>query len=86
VFRTIAISRDRFDQQYVVARCRAFLAENQDKKLIVLTLVPDQRNATFGALGCDHCKPYPFWMMEYNAIGKERCERFKKRLLVERVE
>lgn len=72
VFRMIAVSADAFSEEYVIRRCRSFLADNQEKKLIVLTLVPDQPNATFSTLGCDHCKPYPFWMIQYKAIAKEK--------------
>lgn len=58
VFRKIAISGERFGEQYVIQRCREFLATNKDKKLIRYTLVPDEKRATVGWFGCDHCKPY----------------------------
>jgi hypothetical protein len=70
VFRQIAVSGERFDEQYVLRRCREFLAENQDKKLIRYTLVPDEPEATRGWIGCDHCKPYPFWRRQYDAIAQ----------------
>jgi hypothetical protein len=71
IFRKIAVSGERFDEQYVLRRCRDFLAENKDKKLIRYTLVPDETVATTAWIGCDHCKPYPFWRMQYDAIAKE---------------
>lgn len=71
VFRTVAVSGDAFDEQYVIRRCLTFLAENDEKRLIVLTLIPDQRNATRTVLGCTECRPYPPWMLQYNTIGKE---------------
>jgi len=70
VFRKVAVSGERFDEQYVLQRCRDFLAANKDKKLIRYTLVPDEKMATIGWIGCDHCKPYPFWRMQYDAIAK----------------
>ena len=48
VFRRIAVAANTFDEQYVIQRCRNFLS-SEDKKLTVLTLVPDQPNATTGA-------------------------------------
>jgi hypothetical protein len=71
VFRKIAVSGERFDEQYVLQRCREFLAGHKDKKLIRYTLVPDEKVAAIGWIGCDHCKPYPFWRMQYDAIAKE---------------
>jgi len=71
VFRGIAVSGQTFDEQYVINRCRQFLAQNADKKLIVLTLGPEGPNAPIAAFGCDHCKPYPFWRMHYDGIAKE---------------
>jgi hypothetical protein len=71
VFRKIAVSGERFDEQYVLQRCREFLAGNKDKTLIRFTLVPDEKVAAIGWTGCDHCKPYPFWRMQYDAIAKE---------------
>lgn len=71
VFRKIAVSGTVFDEQFVVKRCREFLAANGDKRLIRYTLVPDEKAATIGWLGCDHCEPYPFWRMQYDAIAKE---------------
>jgi hypothetical protein len=71
VFRKVAVSGETFDEQYVLKRCREFLIENGDKKLVTYTLVPDQTGATIGLLGCDHCKPYPFWRTQYDAVVKE---------------
>lgn len=71
VFRKIAVSGERFDEQYVIQRCHEFLAENKDKKLIRYTIVPDEPGATMGWLGCDHCKPYPFWRMQYDPVAKQ---------------
>jgi hypothetical protein len=71
IFRKIAVSGEQFDEQYVIHRCRDFLAANKDKKLIRYTLVPDEKGATIGWTGCDHCKAYPFWRTQYDAIAKE---------------
>jgi hypothetical protein len=70
IFRGIAVSGERFDQQCVIGRSRKFLAANNSKKLIVLTLVPDEPDANISLMGCDHCKPYPFWRMQYDAVSK----------------
>jgi hypothetical protein len=70
VFRGIAVSEETFNEHYVIGRGRQFSAQNADKKLIVLTLAPDEPNANFIAIGCDHCKPYPFWRGQYDAIAK----------------
>jgi hypothetical protein len=71
VFRKIAVSGEPFNEQYVLRRCREFLNRNSGKKLIRYTLVPDEPGATSEWLGCDHCKPYPFWRMQYDAVAKE---------------
>ena len=71
VFRKVAVAGETFDEQYVLKRCREFLTANRDKKLIRFTLVPDQPGATIGSIGCDHCKPYPFWRTQYDAVAKE---------------
>ena len=71
VFRKIAISGEQFDEQTVIHRCREFLAANKEKKLIRYTLVPDEKGATIAWTGCDHCKAYPFWRTQYDAIAKE---------------
>jgi hypothetical protein len=71
VFRKIAVSGEGFDEQYVLQRCREFLVGNKNKKLVRYTLVPDEPGATVGWTGCDHCTPYPFWRMQYDAIAKE---------------
>jgi hypothetical protein len=72
VFRKVAVSGDTFDEQYVVKRSREFLANNTDKKLIRYTLVPDTLEATIGASGCDHCDPYPFWRVQYDAVARQQ--------------
>jgi hypothetical protein len=72
VFRKVAVSGDTFDEQYVVKRSREFLANNKDKKLIRYTLVPDTLEATIGASGCDHCDPYPFWRVQYDAVARQQ--------------
>jgi hypothetical protein len=71
VFRGIAVAGETFNEQYVINRCRQFLAQNADKKLIVLTLGPEGPNAPIAAFGCDHCKPYTFWRQFYDAVNKE---------------
>jgi hypothetical protein len=71
VFRGIAVSDETFNEQYVISRCRQFLAQNADKKLIVLTLGQEGRHAPIASSGCDHCKPYPFWRRFYDAVNKE---------------
>jgi len=71
IFRKIAVSGEKLEEQYVVQRSREFLAKNKDKKLIRYTLVPDEPGATIGAIGCDHCKPYPFWRIQYDAVARE---------------
>lgn len=71
IFRRVAVAGVRFDEQYVVQRCRQFLKTHQGKKLIRFTLVPDESAATIGWYGCDHCDPYPFWRAQYDAVTKE---------------
>src|SRR5579871_4344671 len=61
VFRKIAVPAATFSQQYATQRAREFLAENTHRKMIRLTLVPDEKPATYSRLGCDHCDPYRFW-------------------------
>lgn len=72
IFRTIAVSGEQFDQQYVIRRSHQFLIDNSRTKLIVLTFVPDEPDAHTSLLGCDHCKPYPFWRMQYDAVSKRK--------------
>jgi len=71
VFRGIAVFGETFNEHYVISRCRQFLTQNTDKKLIMLTLGPEGPNAPIAGLGCDHCKPYPFWRQFYDAVNKE---------------
>jgi hypothetical protein len=68
IFRGIVIS-DRFEEQLVKQRCQEFLAQNKEKKLIVLTLVPKEAEGKTAVFGCDHCIPYPFWRRQYDAVA-----------------
>ena len=68
-FHAIAIPAETFSQQYATERARQFLAENATMKMIRLTLVPDEPPATYTRVGCDHCDPYGFWRMQWNAIS-----------------
>jgi hypothetical protein len=70
VFRMIAVSGQNFDEQYVVQRCRQFLKENKNKKLIRFTLFPDEPGVKVG-VGCDHCEPYRFWRTQYDEVSRE---------------
>lgn len=69
VFRKIAVPANMFNQQYAAQRAREFLAENANLRMIRLTIVPDEKPATYSPLGCDHCDPYRFWRMEWDAIS-----------------
>jgi len=69
VFRKIAVPAQTFSQQYATQRARQFLAENINRKMIRLTLVPDEKPATYPRVGCDHCDPYRFWRMQWDAIS-----------------
>ena len=68
-FRKIAVSTSTFNQQYATQRARQFLSENANFRMIRLTLVPDERPATYSGLGCDHCEPYSFWRRQWDAIS-----------------
>lgn len=69
VFRKIAVPVQAFNQSYATQRARQFLAENAKLKMIRLTLVPDERPATYTRLGCDHCDPYRFWRAQWDQIS-----------------
>jgi hypothetical protein len=69
VFRKIALPSATFSQQYATQRVREFLAENTRRKMIRLTLVPDEKPATYSRFGCSHCDPYRFWRAQWDAIS-----------------
>src|ERR1700677_1156826 len=69
IFRKIAVPATVFSKDYAVERSRRFLAENPTKKMIRLTLVPDEKPAIFSLVGCDHCDPYHFWRGQWDATG-----------------
>jgi hypothetical protein len=71
IFRKIAVTGVKFDEDYVVQRCRRFLKTHKDRKLIRFTLVPDESEATIAWYGCDHCESYPFWRTQYDEVTKK---------------
>jgi hypothetical protein len=66
-FRRIAVPRDALTLGYATRRARDFLAQNSQLKMIQLTLVPDEKAATYALFGCDHCHPYSFWRIPWDA-------------------
>ncbi len=69
VFRKIAVPVQTFSQSYALQQARQFLAENAKPKMIRLTLVPDEKPATYTRFGCDHCNPYGFWRAQWDQIS-----------------
>ena len=69
VFQKIAVPATTFGHQYATQRVREFLAEDSHLRMIRLTLVPDEKPATYSRLGRDHCDPYWFWRMQWDAIS-----------------
>ena len=69
VFRKIAVPSEVFSQQYAMQRARQFLAENAHLKMIRLTLVPDEKPATYSQAGCDHCPAYRFWRAQWDLVS-----------------
>jgi hypothetical protein len=70
VFRKIAVPVAEFNHDSATQQARKFLVANTDsKKMIRLTLVPDQKPATYTRFGCDHCDPYRFWRTQWDAIS-----------------
>lgn len=70
IFRKVAVPASTLTQQYAVEQSRLFLLSNGAKRMVRLTIVPDQKAATYSLVGCDHCDPYRFWRMQWDPVSR----------------